>query len=210
MTRVYLFCGEGRALPEEAVSLLPEWRRQRHDRLRREESRRESLHAGLLYAYALRQWGVDPEQPVIFLPAGKPVLAERQDVFFSLSHSGEWAMCALSSQPVGADIQRRRAVKNTMARRFHPQEQAWLETISTQAWEAEFFRLWTRKEAWVKVVSEGDMLSLSAVDVIHPAPGLQFQDYALPGGYHAAVCALDEDIGKPVIVEEKALLAGFS
>lgn len=209
MTEVYLFCGEGCVLPDEAVSLLPDWRRQRCNRLRREESRQESLRAGLLYVYALEQWGVDPASVVTILPAGKPVLAGRKDVFFSLSHSGNWAMCAVSNKPVGADIQRLRPVKSTMARRLHTQEQAWLEATPPEAWEPEFFRLWTRKEAWVKAVSEGDMLSLSAVDVIHPVTGLYFQDYTFPGGYQAAICALEEDICQPVIVEEKALLAGL-
>ena len=207
MTRVYLFCGEGCALPDGAETLLPDWRRQRYESLHREESRRESLRAGLLYAYALRQSGVDPASEVTVLPAGKPVLAHRKDVFFSLSHSGDWAMCAVSESPVGADIQRRRPVKDSMARWFHPLERAQLAMLSGEAREAEFFRLWTRKEAWVKAVSGDKTLSLAAENVLHPAPGLFFRDYALPGGYQAAVCALEEDIHEPVTVEKRELLA---
>ena len=209
MTRVYLFCGEGRPLPEELASLLPDWRRQRYDRLRRKESREESLRAGLLYAYALRQWGVSPASEVTVLPAGKPVLAQRRDVFFSLSHSGDWAMCAVSNEPVGADIQCRRTVKDNMTRWFHPRECSHLKALSGEAWEAEFFRLWTRKEAWVKAVSGEKTLSLAAEDVLHPAPGLFFRDYALPGGYQAAVCALEEDIHEPVTVERELLTGLF-
>ena len=209
MTRVYLFCGAGCSLPEELASLLPDWRRRCYESLRREESRQTSLRAGLLYAYAMRQWGVDPAAEVTVLPAGKPVLARREDLFFSLSHSDTWAMCAVSNKPVGADIQRRRPVKDSMARWFHPSERSRLETLSGDAWEAEFFRLWTRKEAWVKAVSEEKTLSLAAEDVLHPAPGLFFRDYALPGGCQAAVCALEEDIHEPVTVEKQELLAGF-
>ena len=209
MTRVYLFCGEGGALSEELASLLPDWRRKRYESLRREKSRQASLRAGLLYTYALRQCGADPVSEVTVLPAGKPVLARREDLFFSLSHSGNWAMCAVSSQPVGADIQCRRTVKSSMTRWFHPLERARLEALSGEAWEAEFFRLWTRKEAWVKAVSGEKTLSLAAEDVLHPAPGLFFRDYTLSGGCQAAVCALEENIHEPVTVEERELLAGL-
>ena len=209
MTRVYLFCGEGGSLPEALASLLPDWRRRRYENLRRENGRQASLRAGLLYAYALRQWGVDPASEVTVLPAGKPVFARRKDVFFSISHSDTWAMCAVSNKPVGADIQRRRPVKDSMARWFHQLERARLDALSGEAREAEFFRLWTRKEAWVKAVSGDKTLSLAAEDVLHPAPGLFFRDYILPGGFQAAVCALEEDIHEPVTVEERELLAGF-
>ncbi len=210
MTRVYLFCREGTPLPVSAASLLPSWRRERLERLRRPESRQESLSAGLLYAFALRAWGADPGREVTFLPAGKPILAGRQDAFFSLSHSGDYAMCAVSGRPVGADVQQERPVKLSLARRFHPREQEWLSRLPEQERQAAFFRLWTRKEAWIKAESGERALSLAEADVIHTLPGRYFRDYELPGGFHAAVCCGENDIAEPVTVGRQELLTGLS
>ena len=187
-------------LPESALALLPPWRRERTERLRREEARQESLWAGLLYAYALRRRGVDPMAAVELLPAGKPVLAGRDDLFFSLSHSGRYVLCAVGEKAVGADVQISRPWRGSMERWFHPEERAWLATIPEEERQRAFYRLWTRKEAWVKAVSGERMLSLSETDVLRPIPGLCFRDYTLPGGYAAAMCSADDPPEAPVCV----------
>ncbi len=201
MTEVYVFDLSEAVLPESVGALLPPWRRERWERLRHAPARRASLGAGLLYAWAMVRRGVPADAPVTLLPAGKPVLAGREDVYFSLSHSGPYALCAVSGRPVGADVQAPRTVKPTVARRFHPAEQAWLAEQAD--WEESFFRLWTRKEAWVKAMSGERMLALDETDVIHPPAGMRFRDYSLPGAC-AAVCAA-EDIAGPVFVTEREM-----
>lgn len=189
MTTVYVFDRGDELLPAEAALLLPAWRRERWSALRYEPARQESLSAGLLYAFAMRALGLPTTEPVSVLPAGKPVLAEREDVFFSLSHSERYAMCAIGGASVGADVQQVREVKLSMARRFHPAERDWLSRQPEGERQDAFFRLWTRKEAWVKAVSGDRTLSLSEADVMHRIPGLFFRDYTLPGSFRAAVCA---------------------
>lgn len=189
MISVYVFDRGDTPLPAEAALLLPAWRRERYARLRYGPARQESLGAGLLYAHALRAHGLSPEEPVRVLPAGKPVLAAREGLFFSLSHSDRYMLCAVSDAPVGADVQRMRPVKLSLARRFHPAERDWLSRLPEEEREGAFYRLWTRKEAWVKAVSGDRLLSLDEADVIHRLPGLLFRDYVLEGGYRAAVCA---------------------
>ena len=178
----------GETLPEAWLEQLPPWRRARTEKLRNETARQESLAAGLLWVRAMECWGADPLTPVELLPAGKPVFSAGMQSWFSLSHSGRYVLCAVSSKSVGADVQQMRKVNLSMARRFHPGEQAWLAEQKESGAE-EFFRLWTRKEAWVKAESGERMLSLSQSDVIHELPGWSFWDYELPGGYRAAVCS---------------------
>lgn len=207
MTRIYLFCGEGAPLPEAAAALLPPWRRQRLEALRAPGPRQESLRAGLLFSLAMEKQGLSPGEPVRILPAGKPVLAEREDVYFSLSHSGDWALCALGDKPVGADVQKRRKVSLSLARRLHPAEAEWLLQQPEDRREEAFFRLWTRKEAWVKCESGPRVLSLSETDVIHPPAGRFFRDWAPGEGYAAAVCAREAETAEPVTVTREELLA---
>ena len=204
MTRTFIFDRGDLLLPESAAALLPPWRRERFVRLRREEARQESLAAGLLYRRAMTLWGADPGAEVVLLPAGKPVLAGREDLYFSLSHSGRYVLCAVSDLPVGADVQECRPLRTDLTRWFHPGEQAWLAEQEDR--EAALYRLWTRKEAWVKAVSGETMLSLGEADVLHDLPGLWFRDIDLPGDYAAAVCAGEEEIGPPEPVFRRDLL----
>lgn len=200
MTEVYAFDREGQSIPEACFALLPPWRQERTARLKHPAARQESLAAGLLLGWVMARWGISPDEPVMILPAGKPVFSRRDDVFFSLSHSGRYVLCAISHERVGVDVQHMRPVNPSMARRFHPAEQQWLSGRAKGEWEDAFYRLWTRKEAWVKAVSEREMLSLSQTDVIRPLTGLWFRDQLLPGGYRASVCVRTEEPGGIIFV----------
>ena len=207
MTEIFLFDREGITLPEAEVRRLPAWRREIFGRLKNENVRQENLCAGLLFAYAMERRGVSRDAAVAYLPAGKPVLSDGA-VWFSLSHSGRYVLCAVSGRSVGADVQEIRPVRMSMARRFHPAEREWLESRPEAERSDALFRLWTRKEAWVKAVSGERVLSLAEADVLLPLPGLAFRDLALPGGYAAAVCAAEgEEIAMPEAVSLAALLA---
>ncbi len=207
MTKVYIFKYDG-ALAEAGSELLPRWRRRRFERLRYAPARQESLAAGLLWRYAMALQGVQKEEPVRFLQAGKPVLAEREDLYFSLSHSGSYAMCAVSDREVGADVQKIKPVRLSVARRFHFGERDWLAEQPGEDQNRAFFRIWTRKEAWVKAVSRDVLLSLGQADVIHDLPGWYFAEYDLEDGYLAAVCAR-EDIPPLITVDQTRLLAAL-
>lgn len=78
---------------------------------------------------------------------GKPYF-DNIAVEFSVSHTGQLWMCAMSEQKVGIDVQ---IVKNTdyekIAKRYFSKE----EQHYCELWGVEgFFRIWVRKEAAVK------------------------------------------------------------
>lgn len=193
MTEIYVFDRRGEPLPESAANRLPRWRRERWERLRNEKARDESMAAGLLFAAAMKRRGLTEAEMerVTLYPAGKPVLCGREDLWFSLSHSGRYILCAVSGKTVGADVQQMRRVNPGIASRFHEGEREWLSRQPEPEKTDALFRLWTRKEAWVKAVSRERMVSLDEVDVIHPVPGLAFRDYSLPDGYAAALCSAE-------------------
>ena len=77
---------------------------------------------------------------------------------FNISHSGARALIALSQVEVGADIELPRPRRtDDIARRFYaPGEIERLFRLSDPAArQAEFFRLWTCKEAFLKATGEG-------------------------------------------------------
>ena len=58
-----------------------------------------------LLELAVREcWGWTALPPVKRSLRGKPLFAGMSDRWFSLSHSGGIALCALSSAPVGVDV----------------------------------------------------------------------------------------------------------
>jgi Phosphopantetheinyl transferase len=176
-----------------ALDALPAWRRQKVLSMSHPSAQEHRIGAGLLLSYGLRRAGVEPDTAVKTLPAGKPILVGRDNVWFSLSHSGLYALCAISDRPVGADIQEPRRTNLSIARRFCPDEQKFLSSLPESEREAAFFRLWTRKESWIKAASTDRMLALDEYSVLACAPPWRFRDYALSGGYTAAVCAVRDD-----------------
>jgi 4'-phosphopantetheinyl transferase len=93
---------------------------------------------------------------------GKPELdpdcaAVAGELCFNISHSGDRALIALARVEVGADVEhvKKRRTDEIARRFFAPGEQQRLFALAPPEREAEFFRLWTCKEAFLKVTGEG-------------------------------------------------------
>jgi 4'-phosphopantetheinyl transferase len=76
---------------------------------------------------------------------------------FNISHSAERALIALARVEVGADVEhvKPRRTDDIARRFFAPGEQQRLFALTGSEREAAFFRLWTCKEAFLKVTGEG-------------------------------------------------------
>jgi 4'-phosphopantetheinyl transferase len=104
---------------------------------------------------------------------GKPHL-EEDDVSFNLSHSGRWALLAVSAgRQVGVDVERidrARSTESIAERFFSPAEVSALRGLRAFARTRAFFRCWTRKEAYIKARGEGLSIPLDSFSVsIEPA-----------------------------------------
>ena len=85
---------------------------------------------------------------------GKPFFANAE-IEFNLSHTGSTVVAAFSDSPVGIDIESRgrgRDFVGIASRFFHSSEAA---AISESRDEEQFLRLWTAKEAMLKLSGEG-------------------------------------------------------
>ena len=86
---------------------------------------------------------------------GKPYLLHAPiPVHFSLSHSGEWTVCAVGlNSPLGLDLEYHREGRDILklARRFyHASEYEALVDRRGMPLARLFYDLWTLKESWVK------------------------------------------------------------
>ncbi|MER8100653.1 4'-phosphopantetheinyl transferase superfamily protein [Kitasatospora sp. NPDC094016] len=101
-------------------------------------------------------------------PWGKPAVEDAPGLHFNLSHSGEIALLALASRPVGVDVELARAELDTarLAGRFFPPDER--ELVAREGPDA-FTRLWTRKEACVKA-SGARLTQGMGIPVAHDGP----------------------------------------
>ncbi len=87
---------------------------------------------------------------------GKPLLdcGPGAQIAFNLSHSGDWGLCAVAqATSVGVDLEAIHAglaFEPLAERFFSPTELGWLRSCPTGRRRRNFYRLWTRKEAWLK------------------------------------------------------------
>ncbi len=158
------------------------------------EARRLSLCAGLALDACLRTVGLrEPDEPITRDEHGCPRLTAHPAWQFSLSHSGDWAVCALADAPVGIDVERVRPVRiDALARRyFTEQEAALLITLPDTERQIAFFRLWTAKESVLKAqgigLSGGLAVPIGYGDSLTAPAPWQLREYALPG-HRLTVC----------------------
>lgn len=100
-------------------------------------------------------------------PQGKPHLMDYPGIYFSLSHSGNMAVLAISNSEVGIDVQERRGYQEKVVKRFyHESEIAVIEAISDSAEKTNcFYQMWTAKEAYIKFTGKGMVQDLRSFGV---------------------------------------------
>ncbi len=139
-------------------TLLPFLSKQRREQAERKGApgaRRETICSYALLRLALwERYGLAGAPEFTFGAHGKPFLKEEPSVFFSLSHSGDAVLCAVSDVPVGADLQEIRHVRLSAAKKFCAPEE--LEKISASSdLDRALCRLWCVKESCAKYTGRG-------------------------------------------------------
>lgn len=100
----------------------------------------ETAWSLLAYAYRSMYGSALPE--IKRTPAGKPYFPAAPHVYFSLSHSRAYALCAVSGNPVGADTETPRFISPGAIRYFcSPEELLLFDPLE----------LWVLKESYVKL-----------------------------------------------------------
>ncbi|MEE4582473.1 MULTISPECIES: 4'-phosphopantetheinyl transferase family protein [Streptomyces violaceusniger group] len=141
-------------------------------------------------------------------PHGRPAIAGEDSLHFSLSHSGDAALCAVAGVSVGADVEERDPERTGtrltgLIGQLHPEERAAIDALPEELRAEAFLGCWVRKEAYLKGIGTGLPGGISAHHVglaegLAPADapsgpsGWAFADIGAPPGYHAAVAVRNE------------------
>ena len=154
-------------------ALLNSGERRRTDRFKVEHARiAATLSSGILR----RRIGSYLDRPPTVLsfrtgPHGKPYLAgEDQAVplMFNISHSGPHILMAFTSgEEIGVDVEivrDRKFLQQIADRHYHDNELTDIRWKPAAEQEAEFYRYWTMKEAWIKALGVGLRYPIQSLD----------------------------------------------
>ena len=140
----------------------------------REERRYQHTAGRRLLKTALFRMGISldldfisEEENLIFEhgPSGKPFLRDLPDVHFNISHTKGLVVCAVGTASVGIDAEQIRSYPKSVLRKMTEKERLYIAQAKSP--DEAFMRVWTMKEAMIKLTGEG----LSAFSKTECVPG---------------------------------------
>lgn len=174
--------------------LITAERRARVEKFHTDGDKCRGVGAGLLLEYGLQKHGLSlleakgklRQVSLLTGPHGKPKLQGEQ-LFFNLSHSGDYVAAAFSTEEVGVDIEQVKTANIKIANRFFTKEEAeYLNEVDEEIRAQAFTEIWTRKESYVKAVGMGLTLPLNQFSIVNGEHS--FFSWYQPKGYCISVC----------------------
>ena len=179
---------------------LPQFRKEKADRIRDEKRKAQSVGVWVLYESLREKWNLSEEAP------------------YNLSHSGDYVLCSIEDEEekrsgIGCDIQENRPVPYSLIRRyFSSWEQAFiLEKQQKEEREDAFCRCWTLKESFMKATRYGMKLGLHTFEIQMREDGPELvrmpeqiketyylKEYFLDIPYHIAVCGMNREFAEEI------------
>lgn len=140
------------------------------------------------------QFSIPPDTQISYDKFGKPYLPDYPYAHFNISHSEQYVACAVCSQPVGIDIQVIRPYCPGVARRVCVSGE--LHQIETNADPAaEFIKLWTKKEAYLKMLGYGLIADIQTVTF---STASEMKTLKYESTYISYISARNEEMGNLV------------
>lgn len=141
---------------------------------------------------------------------GKPYLADHPELAFNLSHSADRLIIAVGwNCQLGADIEicKQRINLTGLVEKCFAEEEAtyWTKLPEIQK-NREFYRFWTRKEAFVKATGHGIALGLNQC-VINPENPTEFlripDNFGKASAWHGLDIDLEQEICCAVVADKE-------
>lgn len=171
--------------------LLPMLSPERQDKIRKYTLPRQkklSLLAELLIRQELaREHHVSPADITLgYTKYGKPYWTEIPDCFFSVSYSQNRILFVQHDTAVGADLERLRPAKLNTARHFFAPAE-YNAVMQSSNPDRTFFEIWTKKEAYVKMLGTGLNTPLTSFNIFEDELSRHFTTLSCDN-FQIAVC----------------------
>lgn len=141
-------------------------RREKILRYYKSEDRKRSLGAGIIIEQILKENGLS-EDHLKYSENGKPVA---DNLFFNVSHAGDYVVGVSSDCDVGCDIEKIIDAPIEIAEHYFNQSE--IEYIKSESDKNKaFFTFWTLKESYMKMTGMGMSLPLDSFEIIKTEKG---------------------------------------
>ncbi|MCI5656926.1 MAG: 4'-phosphopantetheinyl transferase superfamily protein [Candidatus Pseudoruminococcus sp.] len=151
---------------EKYLSFLPNERLEKISRFRFDKDKILSLFSGLLICTeASKQTGIKSNEIQFeYNEHGKPSIKNFPEFHFSVSHSGNCVAFVSDTSPIGIDTEIISDARIEIAKRFFS-ENEYKYILESKNQNNTFYEIWTKKEAYVKLIGTGLSTPLSSFDV---------------------------------------------
>lgn len=146
---------------EKILELVGVERRKKVLKYRMSDDRKRSFGASIIIKKILDENGFC-EKDLKYSKNEKPIV---DNLFFNVSHSGNYVVGVLSDCEVGCDIEKISEASLEIAERyFCPTELEYIKSADDK--NKAFFTLWTLKESYMKMTGRGMSLALDSFEII--------------------------------------------
>lgn len=137
---------------------------------------------------------------ISFTKYGKPYIQHQNFFHFNISHSKRWVVLAVSKDEIGVDIEYIKPVCfDTMKGALTEEEYTKLQSLPNYEAEKYFYKIWTVKESFLKMIGIGLSLSPNRLqtNVYDKEPTIlldekqqdvMIQTFQIEGNYQISVC----------------------
>ena len=149
---------QARSVFESQYASLPDFRKNKADRLKIKSSKNLCIASWLALRSASVYFGINADTAGFdYDTNGKPFFRDYPNTFISISHSGSIATCAISDKPTGIDIEQINTPKEGICERFFSNSECnYIASASDYTEKTNrFFRVWVLKESYVKYTGVG-------------------------------------------------------
>ena len=179
-------------------------RKARADRFRHADDRMRCLCADMLARRMLAKVADVSPADISFTQSNKGKPYANVPLQFSVSHSGNFVLCAVSEHPIGADVEQIKPFRAGMVARYFTKAEADFVWGGSPAPDgnvtdrdvcARFYRVWTAKESYVKMTGTGistDLLQVTYDPQTQTVCGIPLTTPDAPEGY--VISILENDL----------------
>lgn len=163
---------------EKFSAVISVERKERISKFQNSRDKQRGVLAEVLLRYALYiNYALKEEIAFTYNGFGKPSLKNRENVFFNMSHSGDWVICGVGDVSVGVDVEQIVKPDLRIARRFFSDEEySYLSGLNGEQQTADFFKIWILKESYIKEAGKGLSIPLDTFYFIFDKGEIQVQD----------------------------------
>lgn len=173
---------------------------------------RLSLYAALTARMGISQLSKIPFQDLEFSSAAnyKPHCISLPHYDFSLSHTKTAILCCISNnQLVGVDVEKIRTPPYTiMPSVFHTLEINYINNLNLSQKSLGFFKLWTQKEAYIKLIGKGFSYDTTTFNTLDPHFTSRYYTW-IYDDYICSVCMETPTLVHPIVLTEQDIYNYF-